>query len=231
MTTKVLALVNGFPQWVDASTLASAPKRVPFVYQSAGSYAHTISAGVTKIEVELWGAGAGGNASGGSAGGKGASGGGGGYAWGQFAVTPGDVHNIVVGLAGVSDVSASTNGGDSTFDATVLVAEGGKTPLGGAQGLPGSFSGTATNKFGETGGYGSASSASSATTLGTVLQGGKGAHGGGQGGSAFFLKDHTLNLSADGDQITQAPGGGGLFSTQASQKDGCDGQVIVWEWQ
>lgn len=212
-------------------TLPLPVKRVPHIYDVAGSFTHTISAGVTSIEIEAWGAGAGGNASGGTAGGKGASGGGGGYAWAQLTVTPADTLAVVVGAGGVSDQTASADGGDSTVNATVIVAQGGKTPLAGAQGLPGAYSGSATNLWGESGGYGAASSSSSATALGTLLIGGKGAHGGGQGAMGFFVRDHTLNLLAESDQIGAAPGGGGIWSSQLSPKDGYDGKVIVWEYQ
>lgn len=206
-------------------------KRVPHVYSVAGAHTHVVSAGVTSVEYEGWGAGAGGNASGGTSGGKGAAGGGGGYVWAQVTVTPGQNIALVVGAGGASAQTTSADGGDSTVDVTVAVAQGGKTPIAGAQGLPGNYSGTATNKWGATGGYGMATSSSSATDLACTLIGGQGAHGGGQGAKGFIVHDHTLGITADGDAIGSAPGGGGVWSTTIVPYDGYDGMIIVWEYQ
>jgi hypothetical protein len=81
----------------------------------------TIPAGVTKVAVELWGAGGGGSINGG--------GGAGGYGLGIFNVTPGGTATILVGTAGVgySGPGSLVNGTESrfTFSTSVLGVNGG----------------------------------------------------------------------------------------------------------
>lgn len=70
----------------------------------------TVPAGVTKIMVEAWGSGAGGNKSG--LGGGGSGGDGGGFTRGILEVVPGQVANIIIGGGGVG-LGPSFNSGNS----------------------------------------------------------------------------------------------------------------------
>jgi hypothetical protein len=68
-----------------------------------------VPAGVTKILVEVWGAGGGGSSYGG--------GGGGGYARAIFSVTPGNSINISIGIGGNGGGTTSSNGGTTQVTA------------------------------------------------------------------------------------------------------------------
>jgi hypothetical protein len=84
----------------------------------------TVPADVTKILVEVWGAGGGGNFF--------AGGGGGGYIKAHFTVTPGSSVAYDVGAGGAGAVSASGTSGDQstcTIGAIVLTSSGGQGAL------------------------------------------------------------------------------------------------------
>lgn len=189
--------------------------RVPFVYSSTGAHTHTVSAGVTKVEIEAWGAGAPGKIVGGGTGSvQNFGGGGGAYAWGAFDVDPSDTIALVVGAAGV----LPNDGGDSTVNVTDLVAGGGK--YGGTGGVA---SGTITTKRLQNGQAGGVSGAINADAS---VHGGAGANGG-VGGYAF-------NLTGSGAGTTAAavPGGGGAAADSGTQTAAAaDGLIIVWEYQ
>lgn len=108
---------SGVMQWSDLSSFKNFT-----TYYVDGSF--TIPAGVTKIAVELWGAGGGGHTS--------ASGGGGAYIMAMLNVTAGTAATIDVGAGSTGTTSTSVpSGGPSTFTlgAITLSATGG----GGAQ--------------------------------------------------------------------------------------------------
>lgn len=89
-------------------------------FYTAGSGTWTVPANVTKILVELTGAGSGGNAYGG--------GGGGGYIMAQLDVTPGSSINYTVGAGSVgSSVTNTSNGGSSSVSTgtVTFTVEGG----------------------------------------------------------------------------------------------------------
>jgi hypothetical protein len=83
----------------------------------------TVPIGVSKIQVECWGGGGGG-------GGDSGIGGGGAYVKSYLSVTPGDVHEIEVGIGGLG-TGSNAQGGTSRFD-FIAVAFGGSTTYGGA---------------------------------------------------------------------------------------------------
>jgi hypothetical protein len=112
--------------------------------RSVAAASWTVPAGVTKILVEVWGAGGGGNVL--------AGGGAGGYIKAHFTVAPGDVINYTTGDGGAGAISASaTNGTNSvcTAGAVSLTAGGGQ----------GALYLSATNGQGGVGGNASASGA------------------------------------------------------------------------
>lgn len=112
---------------------------------STGGGTWTVPANVTKILVEVWGAGGGGNVL--------AGGGGGGYIKGHFTVTPGLIVSYDVGIGGTSAVSASAvSGGSSSCSvgavnisgtggqgALYLAATNGQGGVGGAWTFTGGF--------------------------------------------------------------------------------------------
>jgi hypothetical protein len=71
-----------------------------------------VPAGVTKISIELWGAGGGGTAVGG--------GGGGGYIMGVFTVTPGSTINFFIGVGGNGASNSVTSGNSGTTTSTTI---------------------------------------------------------------------------------------------------------------
>ncbi len=175
------------------------------VFNSSGTF--TVPAGVTKIMVEVWGAGGAGSATP-SAGFGGSGGGGGGYGKGIFVVTPATNYPVTVGIGGVGVVGASGGaGGNSSFDVLISGSGGGGGPFGGGHGAGGGATGPLTINGGM-GGNGGNNSPSGAGGDGGV--GGTGAPGGGGFGSA--------------------PGGGGSGTGVPSTAggNGGNGRVIVW---
>jgi hypothetical protein len=201
------------------------PKRVPFVYLPTGSYAaqttnttaHTVSAGVTRLEVEVWGGGGGGDPSFATVSG----GGGGAYAWASLPVTPGDVLTLVV--AGNAD---QADGADSSVNATLVVAGGGKV-AGASGGAGGVGSGTATALLTLSGEPGSDGVAND-TAVTSAAWGGSAPHGG-HGSSFVRVADGGVGVGGGGQRPPQAPGGGG--GLVAGDYPGQGGMIIVWEFQ
>ncbi len=95
-------------------------------YTTAGSHTFTVPAGVTKIMVEVWGAGAGFS---GESVGEASSGA---YSRKTFTVTPGSQWTVVVGAGGgLVETGPTPNGGNSSFTSVstpsiTLVSQGGK---------------------------------------------------------------------------------------------------------
>lgn len=112
-------------------------------YSAAGSFNWTVPEGVTRIRARVWGGGGGGGY--GAAGTAGNGGGAGGYAEGYFAVTPGQVLTVTVGLAGVGGTVSvgATAGGTSSLGA-LLSATGGGAGAGSASGAQNAAGGTGT---------------------------------------------------------------------------------------
>lgn len=194
-------------------------KRVPFVYNLSG--AHTVSAGVTNIDVEALGAGGGGSNDGGNT----AGGGGGAYA-AAYAVTvaEGDSLTVTVGTAGASnDAGAGAAGGSS------LVADALMTTIVEAVGGGG---GDATVGPGS-GGQASASTGDIAfdgrcgtLTAADHSNGGDSANGWGPG----QLMD--ITHGGYGYQDAGVGGGAGMESGGSGPNSRAGaGLIIVWEYQ
>jgi hypothetical protein len=188
------------------------------VYATAGTYTFTVPVGVTKVMVEVWGAGGGGNY--GSSGG-GRPGGGGGYGKSIFIVNAGTVYSVVVGAGGASGTSTSfpagATGGSSSFGVII-------TSTGGRGGDPlvntylSGLGGTGNGSINQNGGKGN--DGQTGTTFPPI--GGNGALGGSGG--------QPNNSCTGGIQHGSAPGGGGAgyYGTSCSQGNGAQGRVIVW---
>ncbi len=113
-------------------------------YRTAGSSNWVCPAEVTMAYVECVGAGAGGATEVGGGGG-----GGGAYAASWVSVTPGNSYAVVVAAGGAAD----TNGADSTFGTTTVVADGGYKGVG-ATGGSGGLASASTGTVKEDGGRG-----------------------------------------------------------------------------
>lgn len=95
-------------------------------YDVAGTQSWQAPAGITSVDVELWGGGGGGGGGTSTSTPGGSGGGGGAYAKSTVSVTPGNSYTVVVGSAGTGTTGAGGNGGNSTFNTSTVIAEGGK---------------------------------------------------------------------------------------------------------
>jgi hypothetical protein len=177
----------------------------PVVFNSSQSW--VVPAGVTCVQIEVWGGGGGG---GGAA--AGCGGGGGGYGRQNFNVTPGQSLNITVGAGGPGGGSyKGTNGNTSSVNGTgiAISATGGSAGSGGkCSGSP--PGGTSTATINVTGGSGSGGNGSN--------KGGNGGNGGngGSGGSG------TTGYGNPGQIPGGGGGGGGVYGG-----DGANGRVTI----
>lgn len=201
---------------------------VPFTesFTTAGAGTWTSPSDVNSVVVEAWGGG-GAGARRTAAGDGGGGGGGGAYAKSTVAVSPSTQYDYYVGNGGVS--SSATNGENSTFESTVVVAAGGKTPavnsttgvLGGAiadsTGDEKRNGGDGANGSATNGGGGGSSAASGSdgtdATSSTGATAPAGGGNGGNGGSSFGLSG------------TQPGGGGGGGRYLIAARDGGQGGI------
>lgn len=204
---------------VDGSQLTNLPiPQVPGgnmqVFNSGNTF--TVPAGVTKLYIQLWGAGGGG--AGGSTLGLvgGGGGGGGGYGAGFMTVTPGQVVNVTVGTGGLRGAAGVSGSPGSNSSVGTLVAAGG---AGGVIGGSVAVGGLPTAPLGTAGESGVAPA---------IADGGDGGDspGGGAAGRGSKL------LSGTGsDGIAPGGGGGGgtggVLST-SSGGSGAAGRVVIW---
>lgn len=212
---------------------------------SAGTYDWECPVGVFSVTVALWGAGGGGSAgydyTGPATPYGGGGGGGGEYAIKAVSVTPGNHYSIVVGLkgsGGTTNKANGTDGANSTFASTTVVAIGGKkgywsgtwTSAGGAGGTGGTGDTTYRGGNGYQGGNpwrggGGGSSAGTDTLGGDAYQSGGGTapSGGGNGGAGG-------NGATAGTAPGGAGGGGGIGNpTHYDGANGADGKVsLTW---
>lgn len=215
-----------------SSSVLTAAARLAFAsnveaHLTPGPFSHVVPADVWRINVLLWGGGAGGGY--GWANGCGGSGGGaGGFAQGAFNVTPGQVINGTVGAGGAGGASgaAGGNGGSSSL-ASLISATGGV----GGDPATSTLAGQATINFG---GIGS----------GGVIQfrGGQGGGGAGQGGAQSALGGGGGSAPMGGaggpprngtGLAGQAPGGGGgggggANGSGANGAAGAPGAVMIF---
>lgn len=190
------------------------------VFRSSGTF--IVPAGVTKIEVEIWGGGGGGGNgyNDGSAAASGGGGGGGDYNLGIFTVTPGSSFPVTVGSGG----NAASAGGTSSF--STMSASGGGA--GGSANSGGSGAGGAggTNSGGLVTGL--------VGTSGTI--GDQTSAGGGPGGSVWRGGVSPLGLANPGGSIGDGSGpaiggvGGGPGSSGSPSlgNTGNNGLVIIY---
>lgn len=203
---------SGNASWQTATTSGAGFTNMQ-VFSTAGTSSFTVPAGVTKIMVEVWGAGGGGA---GTNSGYAAGGGGGAYGKQFITVTPGTAYSVVVGTGGAAGTAgvAGGNGGLSSFGTGPLISSGG-----GAGGQPtgtGGAGGTSTAAFnisGENGRYG----------YNTSDAYGGAAPNGGHGGL------HGVS-SAGGAGNAPGGGGGGAGYAAGSYAGGAGavGRVVIW---
>lgn len=187
---------------------------------TAGAGTYTIPAGVTAVNIQIWGSGgSGGGCS--TSGNSGSGAGGGAYSSKTITVSPGDIINYTIG-AGAAAATAGSNGnnGNSTTAShtptgTLMTANGGNK--GNANSTTGGIGGTATggaiNTPGANGGAGGTN------TGGAGGAGGNTTGTGGNGG--------TNNAGTAGT----APGGGGggaeKNNTNVAGGAGANGRIII----
>lgn len=201
---------------------------------ASGTYTWVAPAGVTNLEVDLWGSGGGGGGGVQIDGFGGSGGGGGGYSQTTFTnIVPGNTYNIIIangGTAGSTFGGAGGDGAASTWQTTGVVANGGKGGGGdGGTAGAGGVLGTGTTKH---------SGGSGATTPGTQGYAGGGSGGStGNGGNASgttggIAGTGSPNGAAGGNSntagTTKGGGGGGApASGSGAGKAGADGSGIL----
>lgn len=223
-----------------------------FLTEGPGSW--TCPTGVTSIQIEGWGAGAGGGGSSSNNIAPGGGGGGGAYSkLNTLAVTPGNSYNFVVGAKGTGGAGANhgTDGGNTTFNATSMVATGGGhghcSVSGGQGGLLGSGGASASctgdtkysggNGASGTGGVGgiSGGGGSSAGTGSNGNNGGNttpaGAGGTAPEGGYAGKIGAVASGSASNNDATNYGGAGGaggeIFSGSRNGGDGTGGRIVL----
>lgn len=175
---------------------------------TSGSGTYTVPAGVTTIQVKMWGAGGGGNPGPAT---FGQGGGGGGFYMATLSVTPGQTFSYSVGAGG----SPGNAGGNSTFNG--VTANGGG---GGASGASSANAGVGPTENGQQGLWSGSQTANSRAggNAGGV------AYGGGTGGG-------NASGNPSGGYAGNAPGGGGGGgSSQQSGGyggNGANGSVVI----
>jgi hypothetical protein len=206
----------------------------------------TVPAGVTKVLVEVWGAGGGGNLL--------AGGGGGGYIKAHFTVSPGSVINYATGDGGAAAISASASNGSAsscTVGSVTITANGGQgalflTATNGQGGSGGSYSvsGGFANYIGLLGGSGKSQERSfyqfNATTYyenGKAGRGGDAPNNPDSGGAGqtylYNTSGATLVFRNGNPAAGLIPGGGGASgvqfgTTNISGGAGADGHIIIY---
>ena len=183
----------------------------------------TVPAGVTSITVEAWGGGGGGGGvTGNPAGGGGGAGGA--YTRKVFAVTPGQVIPVTIGVAGAAGANTGTNGGNggnTIFNsAALMLAQGGSGGIGGTGNT--SYSGGLASLSASVGDLvragGNGGTGASGTTAGGGGQGGGFSANGNNGGANTFGRgtNGTYDANFDG-------GDGGTVSTGGTGGAGGNG--------
>jgi len=206
----------------------------------------TVPSCVTSVTVEVWGAGGGGGgvasrvnsgSTGSEACSAGGGGGGGGYAIRNYAVNPGEVYSIKVGLGGNGGIgnSASSAAGDgqaggySSFSGPATVGPGALTGLGGgAGGGAMTLNGGTGSHLGTNGNGGAGASGSNATVTFTGGTGATGKHdgscndqsGGGGGGAGSGTNGGNATVLACWGSQTGGTGGTASGGTGGSGRQG-----------
>jgi hypothetical protein len=146
------------------------------VYDAGGPYTFTVPAGVTKVQVHVWGAGGGGGG-GVSLGLTGGAGGGaGGYSQGYYTVTPGGTITVTVGSAGTKGTATNPGGPGGTSSFGSLISAGGGAG-GGAGSLASAIGGVVSAVNGVVGGRGLPANLGQGGAGGSASSGGQGGPG------------------------------------------------------
>jgi hypothetical protein len=193
------------------------------VFNSNGTF--TVPAGVTKIMVEVWGAGGGGGGGRDALGSEGGGGGGGGgYCRGLMDVAPGQNIAAVVGNGGSGSTGNGGNGGLSRFSSfTATGGSGGdEADYVAGSGTPGAggAGGTCSSTYGIGGNAGDSGG----------LAGGAGGTAGGGGGGGGAGGSYTGSSADSRGKVGNVPGGGGGGGDNynGSGGNGAKGRVVVW---
>jgi hypothetical protein len=174
-----------------------------------GGDCRVVPAGVTSIDIELWGGGGGGNPGFLNSISSPGGGGGGCASYNNLAVTPGDIISFTVGNAGTAFPLVSP--GNSTVTSPSMTANAG---VNGSSG--GAASGGTTNNSGANGG------SASGTTGGTGGNAGAGINvSGGTGGAGATSTTNSIAGSTPG----AGGGGGSLTSGRTSGSAGAHGGI------
>ncbi len=203
------------------------------VFNSSGTF--TVPAGITRIMVELWGAGGGGGGGGGSTssstmGGSGGGAGAGGYVKDILSVTPGASITVTIGIGGAGgqggqwfnlnhDGLPGANGGNTSFGTTTVGSGNGGNP-----GTQGTGSGNGNGGSGGAGG-------NAPGLLGITGQFGFDANYSGFGGSSpngGFGGNPGGNKTPGGGGSGGIGQSGGINSNGHDGTSGGDGRIIVW---
>lgn len=200
------------------SVAADFPLRGVQTYQTPGTFAWVVPAGVTKVHVTVQGGGGGGG--GANQAGAACGGGAGGYTEALVAVTPGASITVVVGGGGAGGLTTPTNGssgGTSSFNGSISATggTGGQLNLGGISTVVG-VSGTGS------GGYFNAQGGGAGQ--GYQVTGG---YIGGPGAAPVFGSITIPNLGSAGSQGQGFGGGGAGSSANAVGGDGKSGFVVI----
>jgi hypothetical protein len=186
------------------------------VYPNSGTYTFVIPTGVSKICVEVWGAGGGGGNSHQTTTGFMSSGAGGGYGKEVFTVISGASYTVTVGNAGTA---GGGTGGTSSFGALISATGGqGGLNLGGPFVV--SVGGTSTATFnvnGQSGIFGASN-----TAMGINGGGSFGSHGG-RGGANGLSSEAGISPGGGG-----ASGSGYSTAFYALGAFGGAGRVVIW---
>jgi hypothetical protein len=204
-------------------------------YTATGSW--TAPAGVTSVDVEVWGAGGGGG--GVSFSPKGFGGGGGAYSKkNSYAVTPGNSYTVTVGTGGSAAAGGGStsggNGGDSWFSTSgTVLAKGGLGGIGNMQTESPSLGGQAASGIGDikysggTGGYQGSPGGGGGGGAGSTGDGGSAVYGSDSGGTGTSVGGGNGG-NAQTATLPSAAGGGGYteFNAQAASA-GARGEVRI----
>lgn len=203
------------------------------VFTSSGTW--TKPMGITKIIVEVVGAGGGGGGISNSGANQAAGGGGGGYAKSFLLDVSGDSSaTVTVGTGGAGGANTGGNGSAGGNSSFFLTTSGGTiTGIGGSGGKGSTSGGTANG-----GGNGGTASATGTADASLTITGSKGwdgtALGGGPGG-ASYKSSHSTPSSPDfsaNSGVHYGGGGSGAAGTVAGQTggSGAGGIVVVYEY-
>ncbi len=200
-------------------------------YVQSGTF--TVPAGITRVLVEVWGAGGGGSSGGGGAGGM--------YILSVQDVSPGTVLNITIGLGGANattDPGAASDGGNTSVSGlpTLLTAIGGHGAYSTSPGYSsryGTVGASYTQYIGQNGDANTFTYAQkNATTFAIIRKYGDGGAVGpdfnkrSQGETRSYNESTSSFIETNSPTFAPYPGGGGGGGHFG--RDGANGMVVIW---